>query len=125
MSESDLSICSICGGEAAFTDNDPGALPVSYCSADLPAHLRERAAAGQLPLRDDTRKRGLLEDARELDVEGRSSMGKEELAIEVSKARAADLTNPADVVEPGTMSDAPPTFERDDVVKQPRRRNRS
>ena len=121
MSESDLSICAICAGEAAFTDSDPGALPVSYCTTDLPAHLRERAAAGQLPLKADVKKRGLLEDARELDVEGRSSMGKDELAVEVSKVRAEELP-PAPVVEPTALSDAPPAQA---FAPKTRRRDRS
>lgn len=103
----DLSKCTICGGEALFTDSDPGANPVSYDAQHLPQHLRDRAAAGQLGLQG-VHKRGELEDkARELDIEGRSKMGKDQLASAVAKAQAAEADLPR--AEPNTeMSDAPP-----------------
>jgi hypothetical protein len=99
-----LGLCSICGQPAQFTDADPGANPVSYCARDLPVHLGVRAAAGQLPLQGAT-KTELLDQARDLNIDGRSNMSKDELAAAVSAAAADD--GHAEV-EPTEMSDATP-----------------
>lgn len=109
-----LGLCSICGGDAQFTDKDPGAYPVSYCAGDLPQHLRERAAAGQLTLVTDETKTRLLEQARDLEIEGRTTMDKEQLEAAVAAAHASKL-NAEQVVEVTTMSDAP---ESEQVVVQ-------
>jgi len=47
-------VCSLAGTgclhQAVFMHHDPGMEPVFYCYACLPAHLRDRAVAGQLAL---------------------------------------------------------------------------
>lgn len=95
MTTPDLSLCGICGAQAEFTEADPGANPVSYCARHLPTHLQTRAAAGQLPLAPAaTTVVALQAEARELDVEGRSSMDKEELLAAVNEAKAEQLPEP-------------------------------
>lgn len=103
--EQNLGVCAICAGDAQFTDASPGANPVSYCGGDLPAHMQTAAAAGQMPLVGVTLTE-LREDARELDIEGRSSMNKEELAAAVGETAAERLPEPV-AVDPIEMSDAP------------------
>jgi hypothetical protein len=110
MTETDLSLCGICGQPAQFTDAAPGATPVSYCTSDLPAHFKTAAAAGQMPLHADAvTKAELQEEARELEIEGRSKMDKEHLASAVALAHASEL--PAAVEEPTSMTDAPTSDE--------------
>jgi len=103
-----LSVCSICGLPALFTEADPGANPVSYCTGDLPAHLAPRAAAGQLPLRSSAPKAALLEQAKELDIDGRTTMSKGELEVAVAAAAAEEATD--------ELIERRPTFE--EVEKQ-------
>lgn len=105
MTTPNLALCGICGGQAEFTEADPGANPVSYCSRDLPAHLQVRAAAGQLPLAPGaTTVAELQAEARELDIEGRSSMDKGELLEAVNEAKAEQL----EVEEPLAVDVTPP-----------------
>lgn len=105
MTEYQLSDCAICGEPAHFTDASPGANPVSYCSGHLPAHMQTAAAAGQMALSvENTTVADLREQASELDIEGRSSMAKEELAEAVSEAHAEQLDPEPAPVE---QSDAP------------------
>lgn len=114
--EIDLSQCSICGRDATFTDADPGANPVSYCTSDVPAHLRARAEAGQLPLQTDDTLEELKAAAKKLDIEGRSSMNKTQLqaavaAAKLSEANAADVdARRRDPFNPGVRpAPTPPT----------------
>lgn len=111
MTEPDLSVCAICGDTALFTDSDPGANWVSYCARDLPAHLRDRAANGQLGLKAPVSRKELEQDARELDIEGRSKMGKDLLASAVAHAQADQLET-VEATDPAVMSDAPPPVPR-------------
>lgn len=123
MTDVDLSTCAICGEPALFTDSDPGANPVSYCSKHLPEHLATRAAAGQMPLKAGATKTALEEQARELDIEGRSTMSKTELEAAVAGAvaaqefgdaqerptadEAAELAAQGGETSEGAMTDAP------------------
>ena len=100
-----LSKCAICGAPAQFTDSAPGANPVSYCTHDLPRHMQAQAAAGELTLVSGQTKSALLEEARDKDIEGRSTMNKDELATAVAVAEATQLEPAADP-EPTEMSDA-------------------
>lgn len=111
----DLTKCAICGQDALFTDNSPGANPVSYCTNDLPAHMATLAAAGQMPLASDDTKAELLEQAAELDIEGRSSMTKAQLqtAVAAAKLSQADLP-PAEPTLGGTEP-----LEAADVPERP------
>ena len=126
----DLSVCAICGSPAQFTDSAPGANPVSYCTYDLPQHMRVQAAAGELTLMSGQTKAALLEEARDKEIEGRSTMNKGDLATAVAVAAALEL-EPMVVPELTEMSDAvAPTAdtlvhaaEADEPVKKaPRRR---
>lgn len=104
----DLSVCGICGQEAQFTDNAPGANPVSYCSTDLPPHLRPAAELGQLPLLGDDTKAQLLEEAKDFDIEGRTTMTKAQLQTAVAAARATRLqAERQPIVLPGTNIEVP------------------
>lgn len=104
--EQNLGVCAICAGTPQFTDSAPGANPVSYCSGCLPVHMQVQAAAGQMALQGVPLAE-LRVEARELEIEGRSSMKKEELAVAVSEAVAADeLPEPVEA-EPTEMTDAP------------------
>lgn len=89
--ENDLSTCAICGEPAQFTDADPGANPVSYDARHLPEHLRTRAEAGQLPLKDGSTKDDLMEKAQRFDIEGRSTMTKAQLQTAVAAAEATEM----------------------------------
>lgn len=104
--EQNLGVCAICGGPPHFTDASPGANPVSYCSNCLPVHQQGAAAAGQMPLQGVTVPQ-LQEQARELDIDGRSSMKKDELAVAVSEAVAAEEVVDTAPVDPVEMTDAP------------------
>lgn len=112
----DLSKCAICRQDALFTDNSPGANPVSYCTNDLPAHLAPLAAAGQMPLASDDTKAELLEQAAELDIEGRSSMTKAQLqtAVAAAKLSQADIPAPQPTLTGGTEP-----LEAADVPERP------
>lgn len=88
--DENLSDCAICGESAMYTDADPGANPVSYCSRHLPDHLRGRAEAGQLPLQDGATKDELYEEAQRLDIDGRSTMTKAELQTAVAAAKTTE-----------------------------------
>ena len=121
MTEVDLSKCAVCGGPAQFTDADPGANPVSYDSTHLPEHFRARAAAGQLPLQSGATVTELREEARELDIEGRSSLVTSELETAVSAAHATELAQ--DASDPRIGVEAPdaeprPTPEAESVGEQ-------
>lgn len=110
--EQNLGICGICQLPAQFTDAAPGANPVSYCSMHLPAHLQTAAQAGQMPLAAEaTTVAELREEAKELNIPGRSSMDKEHLASAVATAHALDLRPVEDDVDPAEMTDAPTSDE--------------
>lgn len=141
----DLTKCAICGQDATFTDASPGANPVSYCTNDLPAHLATVAAAGQMPLATDDTKAELLEQAAELEIEGRSGMTKAQLqtAVAAAKLSAANIAPPeptltggteplaeADIPqrpeaeEPGPMGDATPPVIVDEEPAAPTKATR-
>lgn len=101
--ENDLSTCAICGDAALFTDNDPGANPVSYCTTHVPEHLRGRALSGQMPLQDGSTVDELMAEAQRLDIEGRSSMNKAQLQTAVSAARLTEEV----AVREGRVPDRP------------------
>lgn len=108
--DQNLGACAICGDSPQFTDSAPGANPVSYCSCCLPVHMQTAAAAGQMPLQGAVTVPQLQEAARELDIDGRSSMKKEELSAAVNEAVADALPEPV-VEDPVEMSDAPTSDE--------------
>ena len=88
---SDLSKCGVCGGDAQFTDADPGANPVSYDAKHLPEHFRGRAEAGQMPLQDGSTVDDLQKKAKKLDIEGRSTMTKAQLQTAVAASKATEM----------------------------------
>lgn len=102
MTDVDLEVCAICGARALFTDADPGANPVSYCSEHVPAHLAARAQTGQMPLHIDATLTELRDEAAALDIDGRSGMNKAQLQTAVAGARVT-----AEEVAKGPKDDRP------------------